>query len=231
MNNLANVNLEILREIKKAGIPVGAAFLSEKIVMPQSTIGRVLASLEADGLLEKISNKGRRLTAAGEAFLEEEGRRLQQLNDSQQLYYMSEHISKDGLVEILEVRKLLECKTAELACIESSDEEIAQLEEIMLGYVYEMNHGGLADFQDLEFHLKIAELSKNHFLYQILKMLLSEKHAYTKFALVVRSEGINFLYQHEDIMQAIKNRNAKQAHLSMEHHLNHLLGKIRQEHK
>ncbi len=213
----------ILAEIKNYGQPIGAAMLSRRIHMPPATIGKILAKLEDQGLLEKVSNKGRLLTKAGHDFLRKENTRQTVINSANKLYHMAESISEKGLIEILEVRKLLECKAAEMACINATDEDIAELDTIFFGYVCEINHGGLGDEQDLKFHLKIAEISKQTYLYNLLKIVLLEKDAYAKLAVAIHSQITKYMVDHEKLLEAIKNRCPEQGKLSMERHLDHLL--------
>jgi DNA-binding IclR family transcriptional regulator len=59
------MTIEILQALQSAGVPAGAKALSEATDASQATVGRVLRRMEEDGLIEPVSNKGRKLTPEG----------------------------------------------------------------------------------------------------------------------------------------------------------------------
>jgi DNA-binding FadR family transcriptional regulator len=222
-----NNNLILLKAIKKCEFPTGSTYLSQKLNIPPATIGRNLTQLEKDGLLEKVSNKGRIITDKGIRFLKEESVRISKLKSADKLINMTEEPSKEKLLEILEVRKLLEGRSVELACKNATDAENEELENIIFEHEYEIRRGGLGNVQDLDFHTKIAYMSKNATIFQILNLILAENNAYTFFSIVADHVKNTQLEQHNNIVQAIKRRDSVSAKIAMEEHLDQVISDIK----
>jgi len=216
--------IQVLTAIMEANTPVGATYLTTIINIPPATIGRIMQKLENDGMLEKVSNKGRILTAKGTAFIEGKRQREKKLKTADKIINIVESGSKSHLLEVLDIRKYLEGRTAELAAANASSDQLSALDEIMLEYLVEIRHGGLGNEQDLQFHLTIAWISGNTTIYQILKLLLTNDNAYTKFssASIVKIKHLQ-LQNHESIVNAIKEHDAKKARKAMEDHLNQVI--------
>jgi len=221
-----NKTTTVLREIKNSGVPVGASFLSKKLAIPPATIGRILTKLDNEGLLQKVSNKGRQLTEEGDMYLAEQNLRNAKFKTANKLINLTESVSKDMLLEILEARILLEGRTVELACKNASDEHFHELDRIIFENIYEINRGGLGNEQDLQLHLAIAKMSGNTTIYQILKLILTEKNVYTKFSSVADSVKTGQLEQHGDIVQSIKDRDPVLAKAAIENHLKHVISSV-----
>jgi len=220
---------QIMTAIKEAGTPVGATYLTTVVSVPPATIGRIMQKMEKDGLLAKVSNKGRVLTDKGIAFLEENEKRETKLKTAGKLINILESGSKAHLLEVLDIRKYLEGRSASLAAANAAEEQLHQLDEIMLEYLVEIRHGGLGSEQDLQLHLTIAKMSGNYTIYQILKLLLTNENAYTKFS----SASINQvrhtqLQNHENIVNAIKAHEPDKARYAMEHHLDQVIKDVKE---
>jgi GntR family L-lactate dehydrogenase operon transcriptional regulator len=218
--------LTVLNEIKETEFPIGAKQLSLKLSIPQATIGRMLTDLENDGLIEKVSNKGRKISEKGVLLIEKSIIQNEKLKTAHKLINMFEDISKQKLLEILDARKLLELRTVELACKNATEADIIELDGIMYEHIYSVRNNGLGNEQDLKFHLTIAKISKNTTIYQILKLLLTEKNAYTKFAMAQDHILFSQYKFHDDILQAIKNKDPNEAKEKMEQHLNKVMSDV-----
>jgi len=219
---LENDKINILKEIKSNGLPVGASYLKTKIGLSQATIGRILLDCEKEGLLEKVSNKGRVLTELGETFLRNSIQHAEKLKSAGKLIDFVADADQHTLKEVLEVRILLEAKTAAEACINATDEEIRNLENILFEYMYAINHGQLWYEQDLMFHLAIAKMSKNTTIYRILNLILTSNNEYQKFAIVSTQKEKMQIPWHMPIMDAIKQRNSDEAAKTMINHMEHI---------
>lgn len=221
-----NKDLEILQLMQKGNMPVGATFLSEQLGLPQATVGRTLLALERRGLLEKNSNKGRTLTEEGVAYINQQEQWYEKMKTAQSIIETVESRSKHKLYEILEIRMALEALTAESACANVSEEDINQLDTIMLEHFYNLRSGGVGCEQDLQLHLKIAELSGNHTLRQILGLLLTEENAYTKFSIVAPHITAGQLRQHTEIVEAIRSKDGPKAREAMLTHLRQVMENV-----
>jgi len=214
---------EILKMISETGLPVGAAYLSKQLSIPSATVGRLLAELDREGLVKKVSNKGRLITGKGERFLWEKELEKQKEQNANQLVQLITKSDKATMLEILQTRKLLEGYTVELACKNATESELNELEHLMLEHLHTVRQGGLGSQQDLEIHLTIAKVSRNQTIYQILKLMLMEGNVYTKFSYVSDNMKHTQVKQHDKIIQAIQERSVDRAKAALETHLDQII--------
>lgn len=209
----------VLQSVQEAGLPVGASYLSQKVDLPPATIGRVLAQLEEEELVTKVSNKGRVLTCKGEHVLRQEELAEERQKTAGELAEIAAKSDRDSLIEILQVRRRLEVYTAEQACLHATEEEIVNLETLVLAHIHEVRAGGLGSDADFEIHLAIARASRVNTIYQILKLILSKDNAYTMFSYVSDQLKNAQIKQHDTIIQAIRDRDPERAGKEMDSHL------------
>ena len=215
--------LEMLQLVQTSHMPVGAAYLSERMGLPQATVGRILLALEKKGYLEKVSNKGRLLTEQGVSYLAQQEQYHEKLRTARNIIETAESNEKHKLYEILEIRLALEGLSAENAAINATEEDMKQLDGIMLEHFYDLRRGGIGSEQDLQMHLKIAEMSGNQTLAQILRLLLTQENAYTKFSIVAPHITNMQIRQHTDIVESIRAREAQRAREAMVTHLRQVM--------
>lgn len=216
----------ILESMRKVGLPVGATFLSKQHALPPATIGRILFNLEQQGLIEKMSNKGRIVTQKGRDYLLEAETHRENVKNASRLAQLATKNDKNTLLEILQIRKLLEGYTAELACANAKDSDIENLERLMLEHLHLIRSGELGSCIDLEIHLTIAEISGNKTLHQILKVMLTGDNVYTKFSFVSDKVKHTQIKQHDAIIQAIRDRAPERARTAMETHLSQVMSDL-----
>lgn len=218
----------VLQTIKEAGLPVGASYISSRLNMAPATVGRILAELDKNGLLTKVSNKGRILTQKGYEHLAREAQKKEKKETAAQLVHTATKADKTTLLEILQVRRLLEVYTARQACQNATEDEICELERLMLEHLHEIRRGGLGSSIDLEIHLAIARFSRVQTIYQILKIILTEDNVYTKFSYVSDHVKHTQIKQHDAIIQAIRERNPEKAGEAMNIHLTQVMADVEQ---
>lgn len=224
--NKSDPEILVLSSVKDSGVPVGAVELSKKLNIPQATLGRHLYALEGKGQLERISNKGRRLTSLGMMRLEEYRNRLIKKEAADYIIDQANDESYKSLLEILETRKLLEGYTVEHACKNGSVEQMAQMDAIMLEHAYTVNQGGLGNEQDLRLHLIIAEMAGNTTIFQLLRLILTEKNSYTKFATFANQLKNVQLNQHDQIVKAVRSRDPVRAREAICTHLDTVMSDV-----
>lgn len=220
MKKNENHSIIILKEMSEANIPVGAIYLGEKLQIPQASVGRILQQLEEENLVAKIGRKGRIVTKEGEEYIREYDRQhslIQTLYNIANIH--NEEVSRNKLLEVMEVRLLLEIKTAELACKNRSNAERDELKRYILEWKMALHNGETGSEQDLKLHLQIAKMANNDTLYSMCRLLLTEDNVYTGFSanaehlLTIQSE------QHETIVNAIVKQDANAAKEAMRIHL------------
>lgn len=221
--------MRILCAVKEASLPVGAAYLSKKMDIPQATIGRALYELEKRGLIEKVSNKGRQLTEDGRSFLEFHRDLEEKKSTVNHLILMVGNVSRERLLETLEIRMMIEPQAAALACRKASDEELKHLDLLILEHIYQMRHDGTGASQDLDFHLEIARLSGNETLYEILKLLLTKEGAYTRFNQAAKLAGKGQIHGHDEIGKALWARDETLAREAMRKHLAQVIADVKEQ--
>ena len=216
--------------VRDAGAPIGATYLSEVMNIPSATVGRMLRMAESEGYLTRISNKGRCLTEKGQEYLDCQETLDYKKASADKLVGLMQDLTKEQLLGVMQVRKLLEGYTAELACANVSELEIAEMETILLEYELEVRRGGLGNEPDLQFHLSIAKATRNAILHQILKIILTTDNAYSQFSSVADTIQNRKMCvdQHTEILNAIKDHDVARSKKAMETHLNKVISDIEQ---
>ena len=203
--------LLVLETLKIAGIPVGAIYLSQKLGIPQTTVGRFLLECEKKGWVQKVSNKGRQLTQNGLEYLHKQKIKSSKMQTANEFIKLSAVTPPPKLIEVLEMRKLLEAKAAQLACSNATDAELEELETLMMAYSLAVKKGLRGEEEDLCFHMHIAKISKNGTLYNLLNLILIQGDAYAEFSKSVQPIMDSQMDLHRAICQAIVRRDADAA--------------------
>lgn len=210
--------LAILKLIKKADKAVGALYLSEKSGIPPATVGRILASLENKKIIEKDSNKGRILTDYGRKYLEDLIIKKESIKIADHFANIVQDVSKKRLLEIIQLRVLIESEGARMAAVNCTDENAKILEDILMDYAYELRHNQPGDKSDLALHTYIAKLSGSETLYKIIKLLMQKNDAFIKFSAANKLASQKILH-HREIVEAIIARDGEAAEQKMRKHL------------
>lgn len=127
----------------------------------------------------------------------------------------------DGLILALaETRRLLEPELAALAAERATDEELVNIENIVRQMEEASQHG--EDFADLDvlFHRLIAQAARNSILFQTMEGV-SDLFLGSRRAILLDPDALlRALRYHALIADALKERNAPQARLLMQGHMN-----------
>jgi GntR family transcriptional regulator, transcriptional repressor for pyruvate dehydrogenase complex len=134
-------------------------------------------------------------------------------------------LTHNSFLQLIEARKVIEPGATALAAEHSSDEEIAHLEHILKRSrdCLQSNPEGFPEL-DIEFHVKIAEYSSNALLSRIMQALTrmsiasSQRTASTDIGYSTRRIE-RAIRMHQDILDAIKQRDPE---LARQHMLGHL---------
>lgn len=118
--------------------------------------------------------------------------------------------------DLLEMRESLEQKAVELAIERAEDEEILEIEQMLSKTGLTEERSSLLD-QD--FHLRLAELSKNVLLINFINLYYDLIHeiAESSFKSVKRREEV--IDEHVRIIRAIRERDVEKAKAAIVHHL------------
>lgn len=220
--------IQVLQAVKDANIPVGAIQLSKDLNIPPANIGRTLLALEKQGFLEKVQNKGRYITQAGEQLLDSYRKKHEKISIAKKLIDATTDIQLSDLLEILTVRRLLEPYAASCCASQLTEDRKQELESLQLDYKYQIRHGAGGSMQDLMLHLKIAEYGGNTVIVKILQLILTDRNYYTEFTKAAKKLDELSQSEHDQILEAIFQGDQERAATAMETHLDHVIRNVRE---
>jgi GntR family transcriptional repressor for pyruvate dehydrogenase complex len=123
------------------------------------------------------------------------------------------------VVELLDVRKMLEPPLASRAASHASASDIAELEDILRRQDEKLRHGDPAIEEDSEFHYTIAMASDNSVVLKILDVLMDLLRETRERALQVEGRPQKSIAGHRRILAAIKRHDTVTAELAMRRHI------------
>jgi len=215
---------EMLDRIQSGQWPIGSAIPSERTLMDDFGVSRIslresLSMLRALGILE-ISH-GRSSTV----------RRIDSEIIGRLFPLMLSLEGEQTYQQIFEVRLSLESRTAYLAALRRSEEDVQRLDEILESFRSQMEDELEESIEtDLEFHLQIARASKNP-LFPLMLNALSGFVTYVQTTSckdnpIKRQRALQY---HETIAEAIRHQDAERARVEMESHLHYSADPILKE--
>ena len=133
-------------------------------------------------------------------------------------------MDKENIKHLLEVRKILETGTAELAAKKRTIDDLADIETKLSDMQKVADDEELSDQADIAFHVAIANASKNELLItlmsQVSVMMTEKMRDIRRLALYSEEMSLKRLYQqHTQIYEAIANRDEAGARQAMLLHL------------
>lgn len=201
----AQIKDAILNGIYRPGAKIVPTQLEKDLELGKSAIRDALRELTGMGLLINLPNKG--TVVAGP-------------------------ISREEIIEVFEIRYLLEGKAAFKATQEMSTESIHELEEIN-GKLKKVPRSYSNEFFIInkEFHLKLYENSEWSFLFRIIEQLWDQIRLYRLFY-PIESEDIEvYLDDHKKMLNALKARNPAEMQKRLVSHLKKGFKNIMKLHK
>jgi len=136
--------------------------------------------------------------------------------------------SVEDVQEVLQIRGVLEGLAARLATKMISEEEIKELEKYQKQMEYYTKKDDVLAFSemDAEFHELILNVCGNNRLIQIRKNLSDQAHRYRIRSLSVPGRLKYSLKEHQEIVEALKRKNAEQADRLSQKHIENVLANI-----
>ena len=185
--------------------------LAERLGVSRGQIREAITKLQFYGIVKVQPQSGTMVTGIGIVALEG------LITDILKL-------EKSDFKSLVDTRVLLEKEAARLAAINRTKDDIVQLTNALTNYEIRLSEFGEAVEEDLLFHLKIAEASKNNVL-KSLMMIITPDVVKSYINLKVCNEGKNqkTIQEHRDILNYIIEQDVEKASSSMELHLNDVL--------
>lgn len=221
LNNLEKITVEnpvdgIIKQIRQqiinGEVKPGDKLPSERKLATQLGVSRgqireAINKLEFYGVLKTLPQSGTVVAGLG-------------LSAIQGLFTDILHLEEADFYSLVETRVIMEKQAARLAAIRRTPDDMVNLTNAIKEYESVLLSGGNAVQADLEFHLKIAEASKNSVLKSL--MLIITPDIVTSFIdLKVCDEAENkkTMAEHRKILEHIFNQEPDKASKAMEAHL------------
>ena len=186
--------------------------LAVQLDVSRASVREALSALEMMGLLEIRSG---------------EGTFIKKINLDSVVTPLTWVLSmeKDTVLELLEVRKMIEGQAVALAATRAKSENLRELEEALKLMYEDLQTGQLGEDADHRFHYAIAKASQNKILLRLMNAISDTMHQTLKASRIRLYEGQGAperLYQeHSIVLDAIQQQNPEQARRIM---LDHLAG-------
>jgi GntR family transcriptional repressor for pyruvate dehydrogenase complex len=185
--------------------------IEEKLGIPRGPINRAFRRLETYGILKTVPQSGTYVARIGVDALEGLLANVLKLEDQ-------------DFQALVDTRRVLEVYAVELLAQRATDEEIRELEELQKSIAAKIKDGVTSFDEDMVFHLKIAEFSKNPVLKSILTLLVSEViQQFKEFEQSIGRQRVlqrllQAIQEHEAVIAAVRDRNPECAAESMRRH-------------
>lgn len=229
---LTDLEYNLLNIIEDSVSPMGSNALALKlrgqnITVSAPTVGRSLASLEGEGLLISVENRGRVISEEGKSVLYRHHLQQNLSNAAQNVVKIlgsSGHADIKKLIDVVMTRQSLEKKAAWLAAQNATAEEITtictygDILDSMLKDVHDSHSKNHQATMGRLFHETIAKASKNEVLSAMIHLVNQDIAARDFLVVLLGQTNYSFGLGHAAIAKAIKNRDPERAMLLSEEH-------------
>jgi len=180
--------------------------LSEKFKVSRGNVREAIQKLEFYGLLKSIPQSGTFVANIGITAMNG------MIDDILRL-------DNPDFKSLVETRILLELKTARLASLRRTEEDLIKMEEALLAYKTKVLAGEDAVQEDLLFHLAIARASGNSTMNTYMLMITPEIITnFEKHHVCDKNLAALGIQEHQAIFDAIKSQKPKLAKQKMKEH-------------
>lgn len=180
--------------------------LSEKFGVSRGSIREAIQKLEFYGLLKSIPQSGTFVANIGVIAMNG------MIDDILRL-------DEPDFKSLVETRILLELKTAKLAALRRSENDLKSIKNALDAYANKVIKGEDAVQEDLLFHLAIARASGNQSMNTFMLIITPEIITnFEKYHVCDSNQSFLGIQEHTDIYEAIKNQDVKLAKEKMKAH-------------
>ncbi|RMF20847.1 MAG: FadR family transcriptional regulator [Bacteroidetes bacterium] len=185
--------------------------LAEKLGVGRTNVRDAIRKLEFYGILKTLPQSGTFVAGIGITALEGLISDVLKIEDS-------------DFASLVETRVILETNTARLAAERRTPDDIAVLENALAAYEAKVKQGEPAVEEDLLFHVKIAEASRNSVLKSLMLIITPDiVNSFIKLEICKDGRFYRALEEHHLILEHIVSGNAEAASEAMRHHLKDVL--------
>ncbi len=181
--------------------------LSEKLGVGRTAVREAIQKLEFYGILKTLPQSGTVVAGMGLAALEG------LITDVLKL-------EKSDFIDLVETRVILEKNIAQLAAERRTEEDIVAMQKALDAYAQKIKNKENGVEEDLMFHLKIVEASKNAVLKSLMLIITPDiVKSFIDYKVCDNTTELKALKEHQKILKAIIKQDAKKASAYMEEHL------------
>ncbi len=181
--------------------------LAEKLRVSRTHVRDAIKKLEFYGILKTLPQSGTVVAGIGIAALEG------LITDVLQL-------EKSDFTSLVETRVILETSAAELAAKRRTPEDIKAIEKALMAYEMRIKGGKSAVEEDLMFHLKIAEASKNTVLKSLMLIIIPDIVSnFIQYKVCDQETEFKAFLEHKKILEQIIKGDGMAATKIMKEHL------------
>lgn len=221
--NLSDQVAEALSAEIHAGRPAvgdklpSEATLAEQFAVSRTVVREAVSRLKSLHLVESRQGSG--------VFVKEPG--FSPLN-----FDAGSAISKQAVIQMVEVRRALEAEVAALAAQRRSAADVKRIHQAIVALDKAVNTGGDGVEEDVNYHRAIADAAKNPFLISTLDYLRQFLRGATRVTRANEARRTDFASQvrdeHAAIAQAIEKGDASGARLAATAHMDNAIKRIEQ---
>lgn len=227
-NNELELEYRIFERIAKEDMPIGAVSLHEMLEengfsLSVTAVSRLLRAYRKDGSLERVKNQGHILTARGE----ERRRRLASemaLNETMKELTDMENDDRAGkILGILTARRAIEVEASYRAALNATEEDIAKMDAIIRQQYLEMERDEDYSIESANFHRAVLDAAKVPLLLTLYNFIGLSNQWQNFFIGTFKFYNTPMNLAHEEILSAIKRRDAERASRLMSDHMDRVI--------
>ncbi|HER24593.1 MAG TPA: GntR family transcriptional regulator [Candidatus Atribacteria bacterium] len=196
---------EIIKGSLKPGTKLLENKMAEQLGVSRTPLREALKELAAEGFVKMTPNQG----------------------------MMVSRFSIKDIQEVLQIRSILEGLAARLAAELIKKEEIKELEKYLKKMEFYTNKDDVLSFSemDAEFHELILDICRNNRLIRLRKNISDHTHRYRIRSLGIPERLKYSLKEHQEIIEALKRKNPKQADRLSQKHIKNVLENLLAHHE
>lgn len=181
--------------------------LAERFGVSRSHVRDALQKLEFYGILRTLPQSGTVVAGMGITALEG------LITDVLQ-------IEEHDFTSLVETRHILEVEAARLAAERRTEDDLIAIQNALDDYEKKLKEGSGAVEEDLLFHLKVAEASKNPVLKSLMLVITPDiLNNYRRYNVCEKSKDLRTLGEHEQILHCIREQDVEGVSKAMNDHL------------
>ena len=137
----------------------------------------------------------------------------------------------DDLIEVLSTRLIIEREATRLAVQNATQEDFKQMSDALDQHRMLLSNELDDSRAGLDFHIYIVDAAKNKFMSAVARLLAYEEHQIEAKvpSLSAKKHAMEYVNVHQELLEAIQDRDEERATRLMEEHLNQIIGLVKRD--